>query len=84
MRSILPEENLASLQTLALAQLHCIQKGDKALLQQYKAIALGTAQRLGLHQSQESLPLDTLSSEMRKRVFWSFYTVDAYVSFSGR
>ena len=76
------EDSLASLQSLILAQLCCIQTGDSTLLQQYKALATNTAQRLGLHQSQKTFPLDALTCELRKRAFWTLYTIDAYVSLS--
>lgn len=74
------DNTLVTLQCLILAQLFCIAKGDYKRLQHYKAIAVGLSHRLGLHQSQKRFSFGALTIETRKRVFWSLYTVDWYVS----
>lgn len=74
------DNTLMTLQCLILAQLFCIAKGDYKRLQHYKAIAVGLSHRLGLHQSQKRFSFGALTIETRKRVFWSLYTVDWYIS----
>lgn len=76
---LVKDNTLVALQCLILAQLFCIAKGDYKCLQHYKAIAVGLSHRLGLHQSQKRFSFGALTMEMRKRVFWSLYTVDWYV-----
>lgn len=74
--SISMENTVSTLQCLILAIIYCIQKGDYNRLQHYKGIAVGLSHRLGLHQSQKRFSFDALATEMRKRVFWTLYTVD--------
>lgn len=74
--TILTDHSMPTLQCLILAQLYCIQRGDNDRLLTYKALAISLSSRLGLHQSQKRFALGTLTSEMRKKVFWSLYTVD--------
>jgi hypothetical protein len=69
-------DNLATLQCLVLAQIFCLVKADYSHLLKYKGLAIGLSQRLGLHQSQKRFALGALTSETRKKVFWSMYTVD--------
>lgn len=70
---------MPTLQCLILAQLYCIQRGDYDRLLTYKALAVTLSSRLGLHQSQKRFALGASTCEMRKKVFWSLYTVDWYV-----
>lgn len=70
------DNSLATLQCFVLAQIYLLQKGDHARLLKYKGLAISLSQRLGLHQSQKRFALGALSSETRKRVFWSLYTID--------
>ena len=74
--SVLPESTLPTLQCLVLAQMYCIVKGDYDKLLQYKGLAISISLRLGLHQSQKRFPLGALTSETRKKVFWTTYTLD--------
>lgn len=74
--SILTENCMATLQVLILAQIFCIQKGELTRLLTYKGLATTLSARLGLHQSQQRFALGTLTSETRKKVFWTLYTVD--------
>ncbi|ORY13188.1 transcriptional activator protein-like protein acu-15 [Clohesyomyces aquaticus] len=74
--SFLMDNDLATLQCLVLAQIFCLLKADYARLMKYKGLAISLAQRLGLHQSQKRFALGALTSETRKKVFWSLYTVD--------
>lgn len=74
--SIVHDGNLATLQCLVLAQIYCISKGDYGKLLHYKGIAISLSHRLGLHQSQKGFSLNVLISEVRKRVFWTQYTLD--------
>jgi len=76
--SILMENTLSTLQCLILALVYCIQKADYGPLQHYKGIAVGLSHRLGLHQSQKRFSFGALTIETRKRVFWTFYTVDCF------
>lgn len=70
------------MQCLVLAQLYCIQRGDYTKLLTYKALAIALSSRLGLHQSQKRFALGTLTCETRKKLFWTLYVIDRYVSLS--
>jgi len=74
------DNSMTALQCLALAQIHCLQRGDYARLLKYKGLAISLSHRLGLHQSQKRFALGTLTSETRKKVFWTLYTIDWLVS----
>ncbi|KAF2748888.1 transcriptional activator protein-like protein acu-15 [Sporormia fimetaria CBS 119925] len=74
--SFLMDNDLATLECLVLAQIFCMLKADYARVLKYKGLAVGLSQRLGLHQSQKRFALGALTSETRKKVFWSLYTVD--------
>lgn len=76
--AILMNNSLATLQLLVLATLYCISKGDYKRLQHYKGIAVGLSHRLGLHQSQKRFSFGALTTETRKKIFWSLYTVDCF------
>ncbi|KAH7068067.1 fungal-specific transcription factor domain-containing protein [Paraphoma chrysanthemicola] len=74
--SFLMDNDVITLQCLVLAQIFCLLKADYSRLLKYKGLAIGLSQRLGLHQSQKRFALGALTSETRKKVFWSLYTVD--------
>jgi hypothetical protein len=74
--SFLMENDVATLQCLVLAQIFCLLRADYSRMLKYKGLAVGLSQRLGLHQSQKRFALGALTSETRKKVFWSLYTVD--------
>jgi len=74
--SVLKDNSLATLQALLLAQLFCIQRGDLEALLTYKGLSLSLSARLGLHQSQKRFAFGTLTCETRRKVFWTFYTID--------
>ncbi|KAF2686677.1 hypothetical protein K458DRAFT_441454 [Lentithecium fluviatile CBS 122367] len=74
--SFLMDNDVATLQCLVLAQIYCLLKADYSRLLKYKGLAIGLSQRLGLHQSQKRFALGALTSETRKKVFWTLYTVD--------
>ncbi|KAL2037437.1 hypothetical protein N7G274_009922 [Stereocaulon virgatum] len=76
--SVLAENTLPTLQCLVLAQIHCIAKADYNKLLHYKGMAISLSHRLGLHQSQKRFSLGALTSETRKKVFWSLYTLDCF------
>ncbi|KAI9870747.1 MAG: hypothetical protein M1830_003853 [Pleopsidium flavum] len=76
--SILSDHTLGTLQCLILAQIYCILKSDYNKLLRYKGIAIGLSHRLGLHQSQKRFSLGALTSETRKKVFWTLYTLDCF------
>lgn len=74
--SFLMDNDVATLQCLVLAQIFCLLRADYSRVLKYKGLAVGLSQRLGLHQSQKRFALGALTSETRKKVFWSLYTVD--------
>ena len=76
LQRVLRENSLATLQSLVLAQLYCIVKGDSNQLVHYTALAVNLARRLGLHHSQKRFSFGALTRETRKKVFWSLYTLD--------
>lgn len=78
--AILNENTMATLQALILAQIYCVQKGDLTRLLTYKGLSMTLSARLGLHQSQKRFALGTLTSETRKKVFWTLYTVDSFTA----
>ncbi|KAG9249006.1 fungal-specific transcription factor domain-containing protein [Calycina marina] len=78
LQNILMENTLGTLQCLVLAILYCITKSDYTSLQYYKGIAVGLSHRLGLHQSQKHFSFGALTTETRKKVFWTLYTVDCF------
>lgn len=69
-----------TLQCLLLAQIACLQSGDYARLVKYKGLAIGLAQRLGLHQSQKRFTFGALTAETRKKLFWTLYTLDCFTA----
>lgn len=69
-------DSLVTLQCLTLAVIYCLQSADHSSLLKYKGLAVSLSQRLGLHQSQKRFALGTLTSETRKKVFWTLYTLD--------
>jgi hypothetical protein len=76
MNTFFMDNDLVTLQCLVLAQIYSLLKGDYSRVLKYKGLAIGLSQRLGLHQSQKRFALGALTSETRKKVFWSLYTVD--------
>lgn len=76
--TILTDHSMPTLQCLVLAQLYCIQRGDHDRLLTYKALAVSLSSKLGLHQSQKRFALGTSTCEIRKKVFWTLYTVDCF------
>jgi hypothetical protein len=80
LEQFLMNNSLVTLQCLLLAQISCLQTGDYARLLKYKGLAIGLSQRLGLHQSQKRFALGALTSETRKKLFWTLYTLDWWVA----
>ncbi|KAL9059710.1 MAG: hypothetical protein Q9162_001011 [Coniocarpon cinnabarinum] len=76
------KNSMVNLQCLLLALMFCTQTGDWARVLQYKERSVGMACFLGLHQSQKRFGYDVLTSETRKKVFWSLYALDCFVSAS--
>lgn len=76
---ILEEKKLYTLECLILAIICSIQTANYDLLHRYRKTAVGLAYRLGLHLShsnQKEILSGELAVEMRKRIFWTLYTVD--------
>ena len=63
-----------------LAEIHSIAKGEYKRLEYYRSIATPLAHRLELHQSQKRCSLGALACETGKKVFWTLYTLDWYVT----
>lgn len=74
--SLLMENTMNTLQSLILAMMYCMMRADYKRLQHYKGIAVGLSHRLGLHQSQKRFSFGALTTETRKKVFWTLYTLD--------
>lgn len=74
--SLLMENTMNTLQCLILALIYCTMRADYKRLQHYKGIAVGLSHRLGLHQSQKRFSFGALTTETRKKVFWTLYTLD--------
>jgi hypothetical protein len=78
--AILKDSSMSTLQALILAQIYCVLQGDLTRLLTYKGLSTTLSARLGLHQSQKRFTLGTLTSETRKKVFWTLYTVDSFTA----
>lgn len=78
LEAVLMENTMNSLQCLLLAMLYCTVRADYKRLQYYKGIAVGLSHRLGLHQSQKRFSFGALTTETRKKVFWTLYTLDCF------
>lgn len=78
LETVLMDNTLVTLQCLILALIYCISKADYTRLQHYKGVAVGLSHRLGLHQSQKRFSFGALTTETRKKVFWTLYTVDCF------
>ncbi|KAM0295574.1 hypothetical protein ACHAO9_000655 [Fusarium lateritium] len=76
--TILMENTMNTLQCLALALLYCTMRADYKRIQHYKGIAISLSHRLGLHQSQKRFSFGPLTTETRKKVFWTLYTLDCF------
>jgi len=80
LRKIQMKHSVHGLKALILAQLYALTEENWDLLWHYKTMAVGWAYKLGLHRLQKQMKLGPLTTEMRKRVFWSLYVVDAFSS----
>ncbi|KAH6871026.1 fungal-specific transcription factor domain-containing protein [Thelonectria olida] len=78
LNAILMDHSLHVFQCLNLALLCSIVRADYEQCQYYKGIAVGLFYRLGLHQSQVPNSLSQLDIEVRRRAFWTFYTLDSF------
>ncbi|KUI52517.1 Transcriptional activator protein acu-15 [Cytospora mali] len=78
LEAVLMENTMNSLQCLVLALMYCTVRADYKRLQYYKGIAVGLSHRLGLHQSQKRFSFGALTTETRKKVFWTLYTLDCF------
>lgn len=67
--------SLPYVQSLALAQLYCIRKGDYPNLTRYRSLAVEASRRL--HLQKRSSGSSYIANELRRRVFWTLYTLDA-------
>ncbi|OAA59116.1 c6 zinc finger domain containing protein [Niveomyces insectorum RCEF 264] len=76
--AVLMDNTIITLQCLVLAILYCTTRADYKRLQYYKGIAVGLSHRLGLHQSQKRFSFGALTTETRKKVFWTLYTLDCF------
>lgn len=77
--AIIMDNTMLTLQCLVLALMYCTVRADYKRLQHYKGVAVGLSHRLGLHQSQKRFSFGALTTETRKKVFWTLYTLDWYV-----
>ncbi|KAL1840040.1 hypothetical protein VTJ49DRAFT_911 [Mycothermus thermophilus] len=78
LEAVLMDNTMMTLQCLLLALIYCTIRADYKRLQHYKGIAVGLSHRLGLHQSQKRFSFGVLTTETRKRVFWTLYTLDCF------
>ncbi|KAL2266253.1 hypothetical protein VTJ83DRAFT_5605 [Remersonia thermophila] len=78
LEAVLMDNTMMTLQCLLLALMYCSIRADYKRLQHYKGIAIGLSHRLGLHQSQKRFSFGVLTTETRKRVFWTLYTLDCF------
>lgn len=74
--SFISDNSLVTVQCLTLAALYFMMKSEWTTMLRYKGQAVVYAQRLGLDQSQKRFVLDSLTVEVRRRVFWTIYSLD--------
>ncbi|KAK9368693.1 fungal-specific transcription factor domain-containing protein [Lipomyces kononenkoae] len=72
--------SLTTVQSLVLAQIDMCSAGQYSDMFQYKMKAAGMALRLGLNRSHRQFNLNLLEGEMRLRIFWAVYALDAFSS----
>ncbi|KAH8170651.1 fungal specific transcription factor domain-containing protein [Sarocladium implicatum] len=78
--SIIMDNTMNTLQCLVLAILYCSIRADFRRLLHYKALAVALSHRLGLHHSQKRFSFGALTTETRKKVFWTLYTLDCFTA----
>jgi hypothetical protein len=76
LESMVMDNTMKTLQCLVLAILYCTIRADFRRLLHYKALAVALSHRLGLHHSQKRFSFGALTTETRKKVFWTLYTLD--------
>lgn len=76
LESMVMDNTMKTLQSLVLAILYCTIRADFRRLLHYKALAVALSHRLGLHHSQKRFSFGALTTETRKKVFWTLYTLD--------
>ncbi|KAI0390866.1 fungal-specific transcription factor domain-containing protein [Xylariaceae sp. FL0594] len=76
--AVIMDNTMHTLQCLVLALVYCTIRADYKRLQHFKAVAVGLSHRLGLHQSQKRFSFGALTTETRKKVFWTLYTLDCF------
>ncbi|KAI1335422.1 fungal-specific transcription factor domain-containing protein [Xylariaceae sp. FL0016] len=76
--AVIMDNTMHTLQCLVLALMYCTIRADYKRLQHYKGVAVGLSHRLGLHQSQKRFSFGALTTETRKKVFWTLYTLDCF------
>jgi len=80
LRQLQWNSSVHGLKALILAQLYAFGEENYDLVWHYKTLAVGWALKHGLHRSQKKMKLGPLTTEMRKRVFWSQYVLDTFSS----
>ena len=80
LRQLQWKSSVHGLKALILAQLYAFGEENYDLVWHYKTLAVGWALKHGLHRSQKKMKLGPLTTEMRKRVFWSQYVLDTFSS----
>lgn len=77
---------LATVQALVLAEIYSLHTGNQSDVWHYRMMVASMCQRMGLHRCHKSLKLyngerfSFYDQEMRRRVFWVAYTLDAFSS----
>lgn len=72
------DNTLVALQTLVLAIICCISKADYKMLLHHMSNAVALCYRLGLHKSHIHDKADSVHVEIKKKVFWTLYTLDCF------
>lgn len=72
-------DTLETLQCLLLAQLFCINRSRTEDLLFYQNSAIALVFRLNLHREQNGESVNAESRELRRRLFWTQYTIHWYI-----
>lgn len=69
---------IGTLQSVLLAQIRCLQSHDLLQLKAFATVSAALVRDLQLQATQPSFDQGVLSNEMRRRLFWTHYTVDCF------
>lgn len=70
--------NLEAAQSFVIAQIYHLVRSEYDLALRYRGIACAICHQLGMHLSETRFQHQGLTSQLRRRVFWTQYVLDRY------